>query len=92
MLSTSEITREIEKEIARLTQALALLQGPARRHAPSHTVIPMPKPSASAKPPRKEMSAAARGRISLAQKKRWRKYHREQKAAGKPAAGKAEVA
>ena len=35
--------------------------------------------------PKRKLSAAARQRISEAQQKRWRKYHREQKAAARKA-------
>ena len=69
-MSVESITKEIREEIARLTQALGLLEGGAKQR----TLVKQAKA-----PGRHTMSAAARKRISLAQKARWKKVREGKK-------------
>lgn len=97
-MTTATILTEINQQIDRLTAARALLMHadeplPASSAA-SHisitdsmgerTIHEVTHPPRS-RTARRQLSAAARQRISEAQQKRWRKYHREQKAAARKA-------
>lgn len=66
-METSSLIAAIDQEIARLTQARALLAG--RQSVATFT----------GRPPRRRLSAAARKRISDAQKKRWAAQKKSQK-------------
>jgi hypothetical protein len=60
-MGLENVIQEVRKEIGKLNHVLRLLTGTARKQAKSPA-------------PRRKMSAAARRRISLAQKARWKKW------------------
>jgi hypothetical protein len=74
-MDTTEIIQSIEKEIARLEQAKALLKGDTTASAKSRRSLNY-KPSTTAKPQRRKISAEGRARIAAAQKARWAKTKR----------------
>ena len=85
-MDTNNIVLEIEAEISRLQQARALLAG-------TNAGKPKPRASASASlrnnKPVRTLSAAARAKISAAQKARWAKSKRAAKKEARNAAAAA---
>lgn len=61
-------------------------------HEVTHAQPAKAQSAKATRPSKRKLSAAARQRISEAQAKRWRKFHREQKAAVKTLQKKAQVA
>lgn len=64
-MDTEQLLKAVKAEIARLGQVVDLLEG--------STALPARKGRGKRKGTRKPMSAAARAKISAAQKKRWAK-------------------
>ena len=66
-MGTNQIISALDAEIARLQQVRSLLNGTATKYNPAKK---------SVSPKKRTMSAAARARISAAQKARWAKTRR----------------
>ncbi|MGO9338173.1 MAG: hypothetical protein ACLPLR_17135 [Terriglobales bacterium] len=63
-MSMESITQQVKEEISKLTQVLRLLEG---------TGVKQTRAQLQANSPRRNVSASARKRMSLAQKARWAK-------------------
>jgi hypothetical protein len=86
-MNTASIIQEIDAEISRLQQVIAILGGVATKRGPRH-----PKTTEAAsitgadEPTKRVLSAEARAKIAAAQKARWAKSKRADKKAAKKAA------
>ena len=89
-MSLENIVLEIDAEIARLKQAKQLLSGTATpKRGPGRPRVNSAFVKSPAKPRRRTLSAAARAKISAAQKARWANA---KKAKSKSATSKSEAA